>query len=631
MLLLFGALNAQEVFVPELSIVEDSLLQNCKIEKVEFVSTTRYENEAKSFLRFLNSESENFTVYLNNSEGVLISEIQVNNSELLIEGLTLNTEYFVKGIDNCDREYLVANISTSAPSGQFINVPPNLFDALVDRTEMDDPPKLCDYLQTLENVNYHEKAAYLQQFYFDNSLLPPDFEICIPPPPPVSCICKFVIRGFNAISSGSFPPGGTEIIPENNSEYPRRFNYSELAWGPSRYNYLEFGDRCVHSGNPVRFGVENGNASTYDAFIRVMLQCEGILELPEDCECDRSVNLDYEYEAHLFAEARSRASFWCGWGGHTASAHAEDWVIMTIETPDTVQTLSAARAGAESRCNSNANPEFFLSIVQIATGIATAATGNVTLGQIDTIAQNIVNLLDDSGFTQNGTCGSIDNQYAMRGNRDIELEPNKLTSFYMSSFFVVEGDGATKFHTDSKIGSNFRMSLAHRGGFKNADPLCCLDAYGWWLSGAAHGVDEHDLNLTPSSANTFSPGTQQNMILGTNSHFFPVLGTTVNTPCGEWTENYACPYDDEGRIQIEDDKILAVKKENLYSILNNVGEKTTNSQFWIHDVYGRLIHSGISKSELSQLLQTNMEGNPNIYFISFLNKNNRPETMKIIR
>jgi len=611
LIFLLGELNAQEVSVPDLSIVEDATLQNCKTEKVESVSTTRYENEAKSFLRFAPSPSENINVYLNNSEGEIISEYLAVNSTVLIEGLALNSEYIVKGVDNCDNEYLIANITTFSPSDDFINVPPNLFTALIDRTKMEDPPNLCEYLQTIENVDFHEKTAYLQQFSYQNALLPPGFEICVvPPPPPPACNCKFVIRGFYNVSSGNRPSMGTEIIPANNSEYPRKYNYSELAWGPSRYNFLEFGDRCVHSGNPVRFGVENGNASTYDAFIRVMLQCENRLELPEDCGCNRTFNLDYEYEAALFAQARSRTHFWCGWGGHLARAHVEDWVILTLEKPGDVQVLNAARAGAESRCNSSANPEFFLSLIQIASGIA-AAIGNPTIGQIDTIAQNIANILDDSGFTQNGSCGSINNQYAMRSNNNIEISPNELTCVYLSSFFVVEGDGATKFHTESKIGSNFRMSLAHPGGSKNEDPFCCADTHAWWLSAAAHGVDEHNLNLPPSSGNTFSPGTQQNMITGINSHLFPVLGAIVNTPCGELFEDVVCPIDGGNEENNDEDWIITNEKFNPVSnqvigqtnSLSIESDEFNESKTLIEDIklfpnpFGDILHIQVPQSD----------------------------------
>lgn len=250
---------------------------------------------------------------------------------------------------------------------------------------------------------------------------------------------------------------------------------------------------------------------------------------------------------------------------------AEDWSVLTLHSQaGDFQTLAAGRGVVGTKCNVSWNPDFFISIVDIAEGIATALIGGGSTtdwaSQVGTIADGIQNIIQTPIQTAS-TCAATSEDVALiHKDGMFTIDPNM--PYYLSLFSggntVVSG--ATSWTGYARIVSDFRLALAVPYGYYNDQPeTCCTYGLSSWVMGnyqtlpyvTPTGVIATVLDPFPSPTNIEAMKADilsffQLYLLGFNNTEYGALWKKACTAGGKWDDNLSYPGDIIGEYALYD-------------------------------------------------------------------------------
>lgn len=489
-------------------------------EQLNAVATAvvRYKTTATCYLRigntsFFETTQELFIVQGENKYRTVALNKQ---QEFLLENLPLNADFSVYYYNSCKVKTILTTFTTAAvrdhSQGLLISSP--LFDVIAAYYKTEGV-SLSDYLRAENALNYYEKLSFWQDIAFQDE----GFDANLPqndyPPAPKQaqaggdCICLLLLtEPFFAPGSHNNTAAPTDIpVPDgsiavnngfigwdetvNNSgewvdDDPSHGGYSRSLHGKgaARRQLNDANGRKIHS-RESQLNVSGTDISPYYAQIKLNWYCFTDLWHFDNCGCKKDISYTAKYNTRLRTKMELPSCFLCG--DKRGLSKAEDWSLLTLHSQaGNVEVLSAGHSIIGSKCKQDWNPDFFINIIDIASGVATALLSGGELSdwavQVNTIAEEIQTLIQTPVQTA-GDCEVIDQQVALiHEDGIITIEPNMpyyLTLFSMGNTSV---KGATSWDGYAYISSDFRLGIAIPYGYYNDQPeTCCTYGLSSWV------------------------------------------------------------------------------------------------------------------------------------------------------
>lgn len=376
-------------------------------------------------------------ICLNSERNVLI--ISTNNTE--------NKELSIVAPNSCGDIEIVMAINQRVEQevgGRQITISKEMHGILEQWTLGETP--LLEFLKNDESVSVYEKLAFYQEyslgdaplmrngrFQYDlDSTLGGDDDVDInscngpslpsdpPPPPPadsISCRCEVLTvtpnhlkgvptsvtsaDGYTQVSWDYFEflsTGKMGIPGQSNASYWKEDHILGASswvhlvtegWKSSPNQFKEFSHE---SGTEGASGIAEG-------YISITLLCKNGLELPEDCNCDKSGTVHYYYEAEAEADAHIKGSG----GNRQSKAAVQNQAFAYFYENDDLGAnidgfvpVKGIDVRVESECEAEVNPDFFNSIENLANSVIGAFTNSA--GALGRWEVNSTLCFDTTGF-----------------------------------------------------------------------------------------------------------------------------------------------------------------------------------------------------------------------------------------
>jgi len=253
-----------------------------------------------------------------------------DGSELIIKNLPLNAQIELFSYDDCGDIFSLLTFSTNTP----VEPPTQIaisekMAAVLKPYGTDVRGSLYDYVVNSREIGKYEKMAFIQQFYYKGDALPSRFCDEIPPNPPTttdSCICNRVIVANNSAFPSTLNSNGTisseftfyekEDISNgkgveawraegNQGAAKYRHHWAE-AWKKDKgVTNTQTASEIIPAGN-----TDNRGYSANQARLFYQIVCEGITVPPEECECEKTLNVSWHYNSLVRAEAKVLSGGW---------------------------------------------------------------------------------------------------------------------------------------------------------------------------------------------------------------------------------------------------------------------------------------------------------------------------------
>lgn len=557
--LLFSFSIAAQVEAPTNSYLKKSpLVKSC--EQLDFNSVVPL--KVKGVYRiFANVEKENsFTpddIWLEdiNGKNYEVTFDDSSNtfvSQAIPEGINVVLKY----IDGCSNIVEGKSSSTEYNLGQIITVSNNMF-ALVANINALEKRGYNDILRLItENntVDNFEKLSFIQQyllkghsltsFKLDDINRHPSFEKMMD-----NCNCTVVTTYFtntpgthlqtieNDLSSRTITTNQT-VAQSNELELNLRSSGPAKLWhiysdGWKRTNGTWFGGA---TGAQVGIGSDgfpmvDPIVDTYlnDGFslpsefvqntsIRMVLFCNNGVQT-EECGCAKEIQPTAMYESEIGVRTQVLDG---GGGTKRALAFGEDAAILyrqVLSGPNAgeFQLMGADIFQVSSSCNSDVNPQFFSSVLDVIGDVAQIALGFTGLtpdstANISSQIENLLNSIDTLSSTQRrfitGDCVSSDEE--RRFEFPVEpfyLRPSEITQFALASRSRGLSMGMRSWQSEVLIKSDYRLAIFQPRGTstirtddEEEKTQCCTDrasvAWIYGLIGSQDDVPTGNMNLS---------------------------------------------------------------------------------------------------------------------------------------
>jgi hypothetical protein len=388
-------LFAQNTPPPEVNYNNDP----CKVPVMISNAQVRYEHFASFYIKLVPvTWTSEHGIWIDAKDNSFHQYYTTTNDELFVAKLPLDKEYIVSAWTSCGEHGDILSLSTSQNKEEFVSVSNDMFNLLGEWTRTQ--KNLYDFVEAAKDINWIEKAAFMQNYFLNGAAfedieqgkIPPRRKVLVATPlnPPnaqddPNCSCKMVMQEIQSAqprgsisSTGLFSP-----VVNNPDEYYwsawngfwgswEKFQEYSATVGPARKVELTASGRRYHdrgrhwaTGNPDH-NDENSTISPNYARLRYNYLCYGVNQLPTSCACSKDLHFSFRYDTDVKASANLRE---CDFGGSRwAFADAEDVasVVMWDDNSITATALGTGSARASSNCDHTLNPAFFTQLGKVA-------------------------------------------------------------------------------------------------------------------------------------------------------------------------------------------------------------------------------------------------------------------------
>lgn len=489
----------EEEFEEVFNLIPRIEVPSCNTPSLLTSTVVLYKNDADAYVEFNNENEREVTFYLKTIEGNRGESYTTRGKILVLPKLSLNQTYSVIALNDCREEVEVGTVVTLPKDHSTIDVSKKVFEALQDLVSEGQKNTTFNFINERADLNEVEKLSFIQEYFYEGV----PFErgvVSEMPPPTEGCNCK-VIRHNQSLSVG----GGSNS-PQVSSSYGQVFDKNTKTWGTTSYNgaakYMQawsHGKR-THSKS-IFIGSKGGSISpTYFALEYNWLCTNATGHPSKDCAglCSKDVNYTARYDTRLSA-ATSTSGSCLGCGSRGADAVAEDGAVFVIgDQKGGVKSIAGAGlTNVSSTCGKIVNPDFYVSLLDIASTVAKGtiafsksdSTGLAALPDlINDILPQIKTLIGTPPSFSRGNCEYVDQPYTFVDQKGIyTLTPNSPTYFRLYSFGNVRASGFTKWNSDARVLSDGNLGGVFPGG-KLDDKTCCTDEVGNWVIASHPGA-----------------------------------------------------------------------------------------------------------------------------------------------
>jgi hypothetical protein len=513
-----------------------SLIANAKI---------LYEESATLYLEFEQVDwSTEHAVYLSNADGSNEKQFITSNQVVVLDQLQRDKEYKITVWDRCSKKVDLLTFDTKVKKEDAIVPTRRLYNLTTDWAR-DKKTDLYAMLVEDKSVSLYEKAAFMQQYYvggepFPSQYRPPivptreylikqmtsmmiddDPDVSTPSGLAVDCNCRTVMLQFaetvghlmndNGMQGDYYPQ--IESVDYDDHSYNSFWNSWMRRWrrstisGPAKYLQFFQNGQGYHA-EPKTWNIgsaqqsDNLSSSVTYASLRYHQLCiEVVSGLPSTCGCEKKVNIGYRYDAQASTDAHKNV----GLLSTAAAAHAEDQAVVQCWNDinhTSMGTWAAGRIGAEGKCETELNPEFWVKAADLAvTGslvyVSAASTGGTTSpsgsqiltavsGQSTGIKAQITALLTTS-FYSSLTCDAIDRDGSLfEGQKQIILHANTPVTVTLLSHSSLGVTGYSSWFASARILSDYYLAgvMEADNGNGVAGNSCCTKNITNWVFGS---------------------------------------------------------------------------------------------------------------------------------------------------
>jgi hypothetical protein len=402
---------------------------------------------------------------------------------------------------------------TQVPIDQFV----------LDATEIGDFEKAF-LMQSVVNGGqiYADASA-------DKSAERKEFESGSPGSRQIPCRCATVERYNNYIVtpierirsdgriSGLYGSDTNESREDDKIRLDRYWAYE----GPSRYTEL-FGStprKCFKTDKDYTWNgqrndevkdldeqEESGMTPSFRSSIDYNMICFGDNgNMENDCECERTVRFEWDYESVVSADGSKISGGWFCGNPREARSYAADQVLvgfLRLRNASSYEVLASQMNVQSTDClGGYQGPsfsdfvEFAINAFQVASGLSdSVSTIDSLIPIIEDITENIDSAFEESWFTSSGCQGAVSGNLRRlpenAKNYTTVLRPNDPVQLSLLSGGRMSVGGLRKWRANASIYSSFRLAGIMIGHIdEEEDNNCCTPYIGSWaMSTIAEGA-----------------------------------------------------------------------------------------------------------------------------------------------
>ncbi|TAK41327.1 MAG: hypothetical protein EPO28_08750, partial [Saprospiraceae bacterium] len=501
------------------------LEENCRPPILVAKAVIHYQQYSKAYLEF-DGVTANQKFTFKTLEGDFSQEVISSTPAILLSGLPSEKLFAVETLDACSDTVVVATISTKAEDADVhgIEVSTRMFKAITDFQDLETETDLMSYMQGLTSVSNYEKTAFIQQYLYNGQKFATDegviFPTLLPPPPPPpldSCLCKFVFN-TTQIASPAILNNGTlghvheeSVNPGDPSSPKIPWNSDSRYWwfrntkGAAKWHYAwSEGWAAGSQHRSYSYSVVDSNmVSPHMGQLAYNFLCTNYERVPEECACEKRINLYWRYDSRAVAYAKITGS---SINDRSAEGRAQDIGVVSLRVGDEpIRILDAGDVRAESECDSGANTDWFVELIDVALDIAqyylitqgdTGTGATQILAIADSLAGDIHDLIQTPIWvTTDCEVATVDATLALN-NVTIDLAPNTPAFLNVFSFTNQRVGGKRKWFSYSGIESGFYLTgHVHGGRVEGGSAACCTKKIGNWVYGSLASLPNSTQNL----------------------------------------------------------------------------------------------------------------------------------------
>jgi hypothetical protein len=617
-------------------LFETTSADPCQAPAIIGHAIVRYESSATAYLQFDDRTVERLSYrQQGDSDGATVTD----NNSFVLYGLRLNTEYEIRGLNNCGDEVAYMTISTYRPDAALIKVSNRVFMATARFTDAE--TDIHSFMIQQEDLNYYEKLAFLQEYLYNNQEIPDDIREGDFPPSDFrggaddNCNCKII-----HYEDGSTGKTGTDLTTIPNPIPKTYWSNSCCSYfdggfdkkGAAKVHFLNTRGKHISSREHILSNkkvnlmdsdnnVDNKDTPMFGELTYHYL-CTNKTGAPNpDCKCEKEINLTARYDTRLKMAVQTLN--WCTFcGSRGAHVEVEDHALLTYGTKDgTIHALDAGGTFVKGACGKEVNKEFWINTISIVGHAAQLFAGLKFDSQTkkDTagvVATGITNLVDDikniiktPPTTFWGGCETkeLDNVLVDK-KATLKLTPNNPIWVRLSSFSMIRAGGYSAWKSAGSIASNFDMAGMIYGGVpNNQDKTCCTDELANW-----------SLASMPNAP--WNIGQVKNEV----GKFVGIFGATYDNTEAHYSTKKNCTVDGGGKISSNN----VISTTWLSPMLPLSGEGVECSVF---DTNGRLVsaenYAGSEQNERGIINQVSKQLENGVYLI-LIKSNTQCKTVK---
>lgn len=471
---------------------------------------------------------------VNKSNASDVRPLSLQNNRVLVTGLPSGQQYEVKAAGPAGVTYTLGVIQTTPwRAGDPVAVSDKLYRALSEYVAVEGQQiPFSRYVRDLEGITVYEKIAFVQRYAMNGAVLPASTKGLYPESLVKSafvnrssegpCLCNFVMNQISVATPDTDGPMNYSIGPRIENTSFTHYNEASFWYrggifkGPAKQQILESTGHLA--GNKRRmesWTIGEGTLSENSARIGYHLLCLSTEELPEACDCAKTVKLSYGY--YSTAEARTNTG---GQGcifQQDASAQTQDWAVAFVTRENVndlsdVRILGAGSAVATSTCKGGVPLNIITDILKIGAGV-TETIISVKTGQIDGLADQIRRIADDLDsmllrYNDVKECSSaLVSKPLCQGTANITLRPNDPVSCFVMSGSSLGVSGRRCWHSTARVNSSFHLTGVLTGGSPSPSaPHCCTDYMANWIWGSLDGSQQNRMSAVSSHLALNNPG-----------------------------------------------------------------------------------------------------------------------------
>jgi len=622
--------------------------QSPPVPVVKMNAVVRMPNKAIAKLEVSNLLVGDIVGYIDDNGVYSTSFITETDTTIILTQLGLNKKYTVVLNYGTANEYIVDEINTFSQYGNPISLSNKFLERIESWTSQEETnpslPILYHYLKEDPILDIVEKLYFFQRMYLDsmqmypssiltwvpiennfNWILLPGIELW-DPANINPCKCNYTINIAPYVSPGHWNKDMKKYDPDEKNHGRQYFgdgsdvfsHLHEFGNGPAQHHKFRLrvhqpfvGERTRNAGAALS---TNQTSAAYKSQLFWRLLCDRTLAggaVPEECKCEKKIDIAYRYDSKLMAEAKSLDCFLCNEIG--ASVSIEDWTLVTVQQGSNFTVLSAGKGESKANCNDVGligNATSILStasVFALSAGAFVAAPSPATVTAAATSFQNYMNSWLNVFSPNNESCGTSGTNppffTLVDGTRTLTLKANEpiwITMFNTHLFQTkakrageAKAEKISNYYLTATISQNTtqnefdyccskKVAAYNLGSFNNA-PLNLLqtqDALGFFL-GLKGPWDSPYSNSNPRI-----PG---GIIVPHELH-----SLTGNSGCDMVKINYAGKVLNNSNNKINivfTDENFRITEQSLDYLSNNVGINSPIYKVEIYDISGRLLYS----------------------------------------
>jgi hypothetical protein len=623
-------------------------LENCAPPAIVANAVIRYNDFAKLYIQLENKESQIYLQKVGVKENPITTKSK--NGEWVFLQLELNKEYEILGRNSCGRDVVLTKINTAPSKSDALELSENLYTELSKWSMDSKGVRLSQFLSHLSSVNYYERLYFYQMHLLKGEFLKDNLmEGSFPDVPTSSvssqaiennaCSCTYIMK----IAKIAFPgtPWDGQNFRGNSDIYCHCDGWlqrSDFSWnaysaaGPAKWQQLTNGGHCGEDTQEwLTDDSQTTNGSPYYAAIGFNLFCTNFDQVPETCDCEKTIPIAAKYFTKLDVSASAPRAFgWC-WGNRGATAAAEDWAVLVEHNLKTggVTALQAGKTAAIAECSSSLNKDFFIELSNLALKVGvkliqlqSSTNGSGTLNGTDlttfaTDLGNSLKILIQTPAVNRTTCTDMTKEASLiTYNQQHKVKPNNPMEYVLFSFSALRNRGYTRWSTNSRIISEFMLAgILNGAASPNTADYCCSAPTGVWIS------------ETIPDLPSIRPAIQYFFDLQ-----FPGQFPVVNTDYGLYVGNRPFNCLGVGEIAHPGSTNFLITNQTDGVLLTD-NTKNLSYNVVVSDVMGRIVYQASGKGDNQKIWDYKNEKqvllNSGIYFVQVTLENGQSKTLKL--